>query len=78
MSWRERRVITGATAVNPSQRSGIFSLGGDPEDDGSIGGKTFVALWTGIEDSDGITTVTPPQTPIIAFYFEDILPYSWR
>ena len=65
------------TPVNPALRSGCFTLDGDSEDDGTLGLKPFVSLWTGLATLEDIATRLPPASIIVSFYHQDMMPYNW-
>lgn len=69
--------LDGETGHNPSGRSGCFTLGGDPDDDGVLGSRPYVGLWSGIANIEDIATHLPPSTAIVPFYFADTLPFYW-
>lgn len=69
--------LDGDSKPNPSGRSGCFQLGGNPEDDGTLGLKPFVGLWTGLATLEDITTHLPPSTAIVPFYHAETLPFYW-
>jgi hypothetical protein len=62
---------------NTGLRSGVFAIESDPDDDGVIGGLTYIALWSGIADSETVVDDYPPANILPPFYFEDALPYHW-
>ena len=77
MKTSKKFTLDGESKPNPSNRSGCFQLGGDAEDDGTLGLKPFVGLWTGVATLDDITTHIPPAHVLVPFYFQDVLPYYW-
>jgi hypothetical protein len=74
---RLRSRIEATKPHNTGLRSGVFAIDSDPDDDGIIGGQTYIALWQGLADSATVVDDTPPANVLMPFYFEDALPYYW-
>jgi len=68
----------GVNFVNAGSRSGAFSTDKAPDDDGVLGDRTFVPLWSGVRDLDGLTEAIPAASGLVLpGYFHDTLPYNW-
>jgi hypothetical protein len=74
---RNKYIIDSDNRINPLNRSGVFSVGGHPEDDGVLESCAFTTLWTGIADIDTITDYLPPSNALVPFYFAESMPFYW-
>jgi len=78
MTLSARTLLGGDTRINVGNRSGVFSLDGPRDEDGSVGNRPFLALWAGLFNLASITSAIPPATLLTPMYFDDLMPYSWR
>ena len=74
---RPNTLVFATKPVNTGGASGVFTVGGDPENDGIIGGATYVALWSGVAEADTVVDILPPQSPLMPMYFDESYMYKW-